>query len=119
MVLELREQEGKKRGRRKMEREGRRGESEGQGLVTASMSWRDRKKCQGRGSAGDPGDENPPCKEKDAGLMPGGRGVTKPAPQLQSPGATAGVCALQCKILHDAVRVLHAATKTRHSQIIN
>ena len=45
--------------------------------------------------------------------------MTKPAPQLQSPGATAGVRALQRKIPHDTARVLRAATKTRHSQIIN
>ena len=40
MVLELREQEGRKRGRREMEREGRRAESEGQGVVTGGASSR-------------------------------------------------------------------------------
>ena len=43
MVLELREQEGRKRGRREMEREGRRAESEGQGVVTGGASSRGEK----------------------------------------------------------------------------
>ena len=37
--------------------------------------------CHGRDLAGDPGAENPPCNEKDAGLMPGA--VTKPEPRAR------------------------------------
>ena len=64
MVLELREQEGKKRGRRKMEREGRRGESEGQGLVTAGVSWRDRKNAKEGASVGPQGIRIRPAKKR-------------------------------------------------------
>ena len=48
--------------------------------------------------------------------MPGA--VTKLEPQLQSPGHSWSL-STACKTPQDTVKVLRAATKTRHGQIIN
>ena len=87
--------EESRRGRRergRMEREGRREEGEGRGLVTAGGRWGDEKTPR-KGLCWAPRGWESALQRKGCRVDAWGVGgrVAKPTPQLQSPGATAGV----------------------------
>ena len=67
---------------------------------------------------GGPVVKNPPCDAENKGSIPvQGTEIQHASPQLLSPPATSRVLVPQWKIVHNAVKVPHAATKTQCSQV--